>query len=89
MFLGKKTFSVSIGVVAIGVVVSIGVVAIGVVVSIGVVAILYWLLSLSMSHFCCLQLLLLYITKYVHQYYLLHYSTYVLYVTAALSLVLL
>ena len=40
-------------------------------------------------NFCCLQPLLLYITKYLLQYYLLRYSTYVLYITAALSLVLL
>jgi len=72
----EKTFSVSIGVVAIGVFVSIGCLSL----IVGVVA---------MSHFCFLQLILLYITKYVHQYYLLHYSTYVLYITAALSLELL
>jgi len=76
MVVSGKTFHISIGVLAIGVVDSIGVLLSCVAVAINVT-------------FAHLQLLLLYITKYVHQYYLLHYSTYVLYITAALSLELL
>merc|ERR1712105_443179 len=43
-------------------------------------------LSLLVTHFqACLQLILLYFTEYVHNYYTILSSTYLLYITAALS----
>ena len=86
--MGKKPFAVSIGVVAVVVFVSIGCVAYLVVVAIDYLLLIGVVVIINVT-FLLLQLLLLYITKYLHKYYLLRYSTYVLYITAALSLELL